>query len=361
MKTSIAGLIIIIYTLLQINELHAQVSIVERGIDEASDTIKNGVPIVKSFPAGKLKGFKLTNKHGSINIAGWDKNEVEVETIINIETKNDKDAEEIIELLEIENFVKSRILNYRTKFSDEFFSNYHFTINYIVKVPKRLNITINNSIGDVKIDSIDGRVRLTHSYGNLELNNIGHSKNNSINLSFVEGAILNTGILSADISNCTMNITDGEKITGKTSYSMVTLYNLRNINLNTFTDRLNIVNTDSLTLKGAHFIGKITGLDKYGFIELDKGQLTLSTGINIESLTISNNNVNTTLIVPEEVSYFINGEVFNGSFTHPEAEKLQLFTEDGKITFSGKIGTEEEKASTFILFNKDSAITIKNK
>ncbi|WP_430815884.1 hypothetical protein [Carboxylicivirga sp. RSCT41] len=327
---------------------------------EQKSVLKNGEAVIKEYGASNLNELKLTNKHGFVHVTTWDKDMVEIEVIANIETSSKTEAEEILKLIEFSDRIYSNKLDFKTVFLEDFFSNYPFTINFSVKVPARLNLTINNSIGDVKVENIDGTVNLKHSYGNLELSNLTSDKEHNFKLAFVEGLIDTFSVAKADFSNCTLNISHGTKLAGKTSYCMASFNNILSADIKSFTDRLTITNSDSIKLTGSQFIGKFEQVKTYVLCELDKGKLLIDAHESIKNINISNKSVNTTLVIPHSVSYRINGEVSNGSFIHPSPQELQLIKENDNITFSGLIGNESNNLANIILFNKEASITIKN-
>lgn len=313
----------------------------------------------KEFNAKSINELKIRNKHGFVYLSTWEEETVQVDIIVNMETNRRSDLEEFLDLVNFDNRSYAKTLQLKTVFLEDFFSNYPFTINYLVKAPARLNLNINNSIGDVKIDSITGSLTLKHSYGNLELRQLASDKTNHLDLSFTEGLVDSFGEIKANINNSTLSINNGHKLSGQTNYSMASFTDVHTLDLNTSTDRLTINRADSLSLKGTQFIGKVTDLKTALFCELKQGQLQVETGTDIKALTISNQQVKTTLVIPARVSYLINGAITNGSFTHPHPEKLNLFKEDHTISFSGKIGETETPQANLILFNEDSSITIK--
>ncbi len=323
-------------------------------------TLNNGQSFEKRFDVSNIKELKLSNKHGYIDISSWEEDEIVIEVVVKIETASHNESEKILGFISFKDRIYSHTLDFKTVFSEDFFSNYPFTINYNVKVPKHIGLNINNSIGDVRVLHIDGEVKLTHSYGNLKFKNIACDKTHVLNLSFVEGVIDSIGSIKANFSNCTLNMTNGHSLKGETNYCMASIINFRSIDINSFTDRLTISHSDSLILKGTQFIGKVEHLNLYGFCELEKGQLLIDASETIKELTISNDKVKTTVVIPHSLSYLINGEVFNGTLTHPSPQLLRLFKEDNNVTFSGKIGNATEEHANLILFNKDSSITIKN-
>ncbi len=326
----------------------------------AKEVIKNGVPVVKTYETKSIKNLKVSNKHGYVNVAVWPEESIEIRVVVDIQTKSETELEEILSLIELKGRTYSNTVDFKTVFLEDFYSNYPFTINYDIKVPAHINLNINNSIGDVKIVNSEGALSLRHSYGNLELKNIGKEQTHSLHLSFVEGMVDSIGTINSNFSNCTLNIANSNNISGDTKYSMTSISNAKSIHLNTFTDRLIVTQTDSVTVKGSQFIGKVDQLNTYAFCELDKGQLLLNANASIKELTLSNKQLNTTIILPAEVSYYINGEVSNGSFTHPDAKSLQLFNEEDNVTFSGKIGTSTQQPANLTLFVKDASLTIKN-
>ncbi len=316
--------------------------------------------IKKDFDARSIDNLKVTNKHGFVYLSSWNEETIEVDIMVNMETRYESNLEDFLKLVSFEDRRYNKTIHFKTTFSDDFFSNNPFTINYLIKIPARLNLDIHNTIGDVKIDSISGSVELKHSYGNLELTRIATDKNHKLDLAFTEGLVDHFGTITANLNNCTLNINNGSKLTGQTTYCMTGITNVASLNLQTNTDRLTINQVDSLTLKGTQFIGKINNLSTYLFCELEKGQLTVGTTPSIKELTISNKQVNTSVSIPANVTYLINGEVTNGSFTHPTPQELQLFKEGKVISFSGKVGEAAEAQANLILFNEDSSLTIKN-
>jgi hypothetical protein len=322
--------------------------------------LNNNEPIIKEYGAQNLDELKITNQHGFVHVTPWEEDMIELTVNVHIETINNDEAEEILKLIDFNDRIYSKKLDFKTVFLEDFFSNYSFTINYTVKVPARLDLTINNSIGDVNVEDTDGKINLVHSYGNLTLNNLAETKEHHLKLSFVEGLIDTFGIARADFSNSTLNISNGQKLSGKTSYCMASFNNIQSADIMSSTDRLTITNADSIKLVGSQFIGKLQQVKSYLFCELDKGHLLVDASETIKNIAISNKRVNTTLIIPPTVSYLINGEVSNGSFMHPTPQKLKLIKENDNVTFSGLIGDESSEPTNIVLFNKEASITIKN-
>jgi hypothetical protein len=316
--------------------------------------------IKKDFDARNIDDLKVTNKHGYVYITSWEEESIQVDIMVNMQTRYESNLEDFLKLVNFEDRRYSRTIHFKTTFSEDFFSNNPFTINYLIKIPARLNLNINNSIGDVKIDSISGNVDLKHSYGNLELTRIAHNKQHKLDLTFTEGLIDGFGDVIANFNNCTLNINRGHKLNGRTNYCMAGISDVHVMDLQTSTDRLTINQVDSLTLKGSHFIGKINDLSRYLFCELEQGQLTVETTSTINEITISNKKVKTTVTIPADVTYHINGDVTNGAFTHPDPQDLQLLRDNEVISFTGKVGDAAEAQANFIIFNEDSSITIKN-
>ncbi|WP_430812214.1 MULTISPECIES: hypothetical protein [unclassified Carboxylicivirga] len=335
-------------------------SLLPAGAQVIESRVKSTERFMREFEAANIEHLKIANQHGNIFISAWDEDLVEVETLITLGTRNETAREEILEMISINQRNYSGILDYMTTFSEDFFSNYPFSIDYHVKMPARLNLIIDNSMGDVSIDSIMGVIKLTQSYGKLQLQDIAPNKKHHFDLTFVDGRMDNIGDGEFTFSNCNLQLTQGGSMKGQTQYGMLNFENFGALNITSNTDRIAIANIDSIQLSGNRCIAKLEQVSTSLFCELIKGQLNIDAAPSIKEITISNQAVNTTIKLPLGLAYIINGEVSNGRFTHPTPQHLQLFKENNRISFSGNIGGEASRPANVILFNKDAFITIKN-
>lgn len=331
----------------------------------AQDHVKNengyGIKEKIEVEADGIKLLELKNQHGNITIEGWDEENIEIHTLINVNSPGPNGAEEVLDFISIQRAQRGEKLIFRTQFDEEFFSNYPFNIDYHIKLPSRLNLKIKNKLGDIIIQNINGQISLDQSYGHLHLLQSDNLIHHELKLDFIEALIESTNSVNATFSNCTFNADSLKRLKAESEYSMLTVSNSKTSEIKSFTDRVQLNNCDSATIQGKQIIAQCKSLTGFGLFEINSGLLNIDLETSIKQLTISNENVNTNIKVPDSLSYHLNGEITSGNFSHPKASSLQLFKEYDKLSFSGKIGNDEVVTSEFILFNEHSDLNIQNK
>ncbi|MCU4175525.1 hypothetical protein [Carboxylicivirga sp. N1Y90] len=311
--------------------------------------------------ADGIKLLELKNQHGNITIEGWDKENIEIHTLINVNSPGPNGAEEVLDFISIQRAQLGEKLIFRTQFDEEFFSNYPFNIEYHIKLPSRLNLKIKNKLGDIIIQNILGQIILDQSYGRLHLLQSNNLIQHELKLNFIEALVEKTNAVNGTFSNCTFSADSLIQLDAESEYSMLTIENSARADIKSFTDRIQLNNCDSATVQGKQLIAQCTNLNSYGHFEINNGLLNIDLKESIKQLTVSNQNVNTSIKVPGSLSYHLNGEVTSGNFSHPNASLLRLIKEYDKLSFSGKIGSDEIVTSEFILFNEHSDLNIQNK
>lgn len=311
--------------------------------------------------ASNIKSFSITNKHGNIIINGWDRDTIEIHTLINVNAPGPNSAEEVLDFISIQRAERDKQLIFRTQYDEEFFSNYPFNIDYTINLPSRLFININNNLGDVLIQNTDGQISLKLEYGNLHLINSNSQSTHQLNLNFVEAKFESCKAIHGQVSNCSVTSDKVGKIDFISEYSLFNFNQSNSIVLKASTDRINIEQSDSIHITGTQLLVNCTSLNRYGFVEIEKGQLTIDATNELSQLSVSNKRANTTLILPLNYSYILNAEVSIGQFTHPNSNLLQLLKEENSLSISGKIQSSSATFGQLILFNENSNLTIKTR
>ncbi|MBI9065093.1 MAG: hypothetical protein JEZ14_24120 [Marinilabiliaceae bacterium] len=309
--------------------------------------------------AKAIKTLKITNKHGNISIIGWDRDSISIETLINVNSDGPKAADEVLNFISIKRSNLGDQLLFRTQFNSEFFSNYPFSISYTIHAPKYMNLDISNSIGNVLIHEIDGQVDMNQAYGNMHLNQLGAppSIQHHLNLSFVEGKIEGIGAITPLLLNSNLSVKNLTSCKGETKYSLLEIDNCQSIQLKSTTDRITINQADSVSINGIQVLAKVNDLSEFGFFEIEEGHLTVQANNQVQHLSIGNHSTHTTIGLPSNFTYLLNGEVTDGLFTHPQKNQLQLINEEEKVSFSGKVGPSPQASAEIIVFNSSSELT----
>lgn len=125
---------------------------------------------------------------GSIEIEGWNKNEVEISSEIIVQAYNEEDLKLLAEVTGFfldEGLTKISIISLGThdrKYLKKNFKqfpknlrkmNLPFEINYKVKVPYFSGIEVNGGEGDFKLSNVEGMMRINYLASNAEMRLIG--------------------------------------------------------------------------------------------------------------------------------------------------------------------------------------------
>ncbi len=318
-----------------------------------------GTREILDFDAAQYSMLKITNQHGNITINGWDSDSIQIQTLINVQAPGSNSAEEVLDFISIQRASRGGMLIFRTAFDEEFFSNYPFSIDYTINVPKSLMLDINNNLGDVLIQNVDGKIKLHLDYGKLHLVQSNNKLDHDFTLNFADAKLDTCNNIKGKLNNTTFTADKVGRIEFKSQYSAYQIGEARSISLNSATDKININQSDSLQVSGNQLLINVKKLNTFGFVEVDRGQLMLKADSTLSKLSISNKMANTIITLPVDYTYLVNGEITNGELIHPNPEQLQLVKEGSKESFSGKIGTTNTYQGQLVLFNKNSDLTIK--
>ena len=317
--------------------------------------MKSEVYLYKSKEA---RSIILTNKHGNIIIDTWDKDSVKIEYKINVGTFDKDLAKETLDQISVNKYFVGRKLYLKTRFEDDFQSSFSFSINYHLHVPPALMANITSNFGNIYITGLQKDIKINAEYGKLFIKNDStNTPKADLHLSFIEGEISKTDTVKVNLNNCTIDLDQVSKLSGRTSFSVLKADTVNKVELNTSIDRLSLNYVSSVTIKGEKTFCKINHLRNNGHFEINTGGLNILVDNTLNSLTVANDKANTDLQLPRGMSYLLHGEVKQGVLNHYAQNKLKVLRDVDTITFSGEFGTNAE--TNIILFNTMSNLTIK--
>ncbi len=175
--------------------------------------------------------LSIRNKFGRVQVATWDKPQIDVEVIIKVDRRNEARADKMLEQINVSIAESSQAISFETRI-DGSLNNRNdesFEINYEIKMPSNLPLRIKNSFGDTYIGPYDGTANLDIAYGNIKAENF--SNDLTLELSFGNG-----DIKGAKKSNLTVKYSKLEmgKVTNATinqQFSDVVIEDLADVSL----------------------------------------------------------------------------------------------------------------------------------
>lgn len=146
--------------------------------------------ISKSYKVNDSRlGLSIRNKFGKVQIATWDKPQIDVEVIIKVDRRNEARADRMLEQINVSIVESSQSIAFETRIDGSLNSknNESFEINYEVKMPSNLPLKVKNSFGDTYVGPYDGPATLDIAYGNIKAETF--SNDLTLELAFGNGDI----------------------------------------------------------------------------------------------------------------------------------------------------------------------------
>jgi len=309
------------------------------------------------YKSSEANAVIVTNKHGNIIIDAWEEDSVKIEYEINVGTFDEDLARETIEQISINKYITGKKLYLKTMFEEDFQSSFTFSINYHIYVPPTVKAEITSNFGDIYCNGLQNYVQVKADYGKLFIQNDSVRLSTArMHLSFMESTISNTDTVNFFLNNCSMTLSNIEKISGVTSFSVLSADSIHQVKLKTNIDRITLNEADSVSITGEKTFCNISKLRQTGHFEINTGGLNLSVASSLKSLTVANEKVNTQISIPSGMQYLLHGEVKQGRLTHYRQNELNVMRDVDTITFSGEFGSDAK--TNIILFNTMSNLTI---
>jgi hypothetical protein len=129
--------------------------------------------INKLFQVSNRGELLLDNRHGDITYAVWDRNEVKINVLIEVDASGEDRAKQTFDRINIDFGASPSLVSAKTEITNANSggwwgsSDCSFTINYTVTAPRAWNINFTNGYGDVRVPDLQGDARLDVRYGNL--------------------------------------------------------------------------------------------------------------------------------------------------------------------------------------------------
>ncbi|WP_338759806.1 hypothetical protein WAF17_12350 [Bernardetia sp. ABR2-2B] len=244
-------------TLIPITNIHA----------EGKNPKEEKQKVVKAtFKVSEKHLLSISNKYGNVNFKNHDKNEVSVQVTILAWARSDKEAQRMLDRIEIDQDSDSedRTVSFETEIEESREGhNYNqgegFEINYEIKIPKNLNVDVENKFGSVTLSDLNGKLNLQLKHGNFNAHNLTGMRH-SISVEFGNLSINEVGSADIEVAHGSINIDKSStdlNVDSKHSNIRIDEANLLEINAKHGNMRIGTVS-------------KVTGENKFGQIEIRK-------------------------------------------------------------------------------------------
>lgn len=115
----------------------------------------------------------VINKFGSVVTETWTQKNIVVDVTVRVENPSAERAKKLLEMITVKFTEADGNLTAETVFAENFSSiswkgnDNNFSINYTVKMPAYINLTVSNKYGNTVLDEVSGLTSLNIKYGDL--------------------------------------------------------------------------------------------------------------------------------------------------------------------------------------------------
>jgi len=168
----------------------------------SAQTFSDNKTVTKSYKVSPETTVEINNKYGKVHIIPWDKDSVRITASMNVSSSNLSRLQKVKSRINF-NFTSTKfyisavtdfgtngnqILTELKSLSDAIISGQNqIVINYLVYCPTEINLNLVNKFGDIYIDEMIGKLKVSLSNGDLKINSVeGEAQ---IELAFGSGII----------------------------------------------------------------------------------------------------------------------------------------------------------------------------
>jgi len=316
----------------------------------SADGVEVNKKFNKEFSSQGKDLLSVDNRYGDVKVESWNENRVVIDVLVTIEHPDRDKAEKLLSMIEVEFTENDNTIGAKTVIDSKFSfkgwgDNYKFSIDYVVKMPVKLNFNVVNRYGSVDIDELSGHADISVKYGSLFVGKLTRENEkplNKISLGYSKAEIIEMGWTELYLRYCgRTNIGTAQAVMIDSRYSKLEIENVGSVVLDSKYDNINITSLKNLVSESGYTsynLGTVSGkLDietGYGSVEVDK----LVNGF--ESVDITSKYCSVKIDVDENASYQFNAGVQYGglSFNEDNAEIMSRIYENNSKNVKAIIG-----------------------
>jgi len=313
----------------------------------------------KEYKAQKGMTLDLENKYGDIVVITSESDQVVIDVKVTVRYPNRDRAEQLLSYIDVNFSEGANVISAKTIINDKFkFTGWSgesrkFSINYNVRMPEWLDLTLANRYGNTELDDLSGLVNLSIKYGNLTASRLtrGNEKPmNALYLAYGKGSIEDAGWMDIEVRYCgNLTIENSKALLVDSKYSKLAFGTTSSIVAESKYDNIRIESINNFIIETGYsdtHIGTLTKKLKFGgsYCGLDVERIPSG----FESIEVASRYTGVRLGIDESVSYKLDGRVSYGGlkFNEDNFNYTRRVIENNKSEVAGIVGKDESTSAT---------------
>ena len=318
--------------------------------------------ISKSFDVNKDATLAVTNKFGKIHCENWDKNTIAIEVTITIEASSQEKANKYFDKIDISISGNSSLVTATTSFDNNAFSknNNKMSVDYMISMPRTINLELNNKFGDIVIDEVLGSSNIELGYGSIKCKKLA-GDNNDLEIKFSEGFIGYIKSADMEIKYSELEIDEANDMTVESKFSELKIGKIDVLTLESGYDDDFIGYVRDLDVEADFSDVEVRSLNERLVADFSYGELKIKdVAKDFNLIDINNSFSDANIGFHSEASFRMIATVKMGDLSYPR-DKARLTVVDLSYTsnkYEGVIGDNPDTSSKVIIESKNSDVTL---
>lgn len=313
----------------------------------------------KEFNTEANTTLEISNKYGDVVVETWDKNQVVIDVKVTVELPNRDKAEKLLSYINVEFSEGNDYISAKTEIDDKFsFSGWgggskRFSIDYNVKMPSALALTLANRYGNTDLDDLSGLINLEIKYGNLTAGKMtrGNTKPiSNIYLAYGKGSMEEAGWLDLTLRYCgAFSISKSQALLLDSKYSKLALDNASSLVGESKYDNIRIEKINNMVLENGYTEVTIGMLNKKLEYQGSYGSFTVDNiPAGFESLDVETRYMGVKLGISDAANYKLDAKVRYGGLKYDENnfDVQTRIVENNSNEVSGTVGKGKSPSGT---------------
>jgi len=294
----------------------------------------------------------VENKFGQVNIQNWDKSAISIYVQVKVDNSNAERAKALLDAINVEFSQDGDIVKAITTFNEEFsranrkafqMSNDELSIDYTIKMPKNVDVQIENKFGDIYINELNSHLAVELKYGNIKIDKLtrGDSESlNTIDVSYGNASIVEANWIKTQLKYGKLEVQKLVAGVVLSRYSKISLSNVSSLVLDSKYDKYEIGQVNNLVGESGYTVFNIDVLNKKFNLNAKYGDVKIaSVDANFENISFNAAYTGLKASIPSGTSYLLNANVSFGKVDIGNVpSKLNRIEGNTTVELSGVVG-----------------------
>jgi len=301
----------------------------------------------ENYDVSKGVTLNTDTKYSDVELITWDKSEVDILAVVEVEASSQNRAEEALKKVDIKIGKTGNTISVVTEHVNGWSKNVKTSVKITIKAPAWVNLDLESSYGDLFIQEASEHVRVDLRYGNLKAGTLSRGNvkpYNVLDMAYSNGVIDVAGWLNLEIAYSDIEINLSDMLFVESKYSKVLGEKAGGIVTEGAYDKYYLDEVDSFVAQL-----KYSGL-KFGKLNKTLDLHSAYTGAKIETLSNGFDKVdaelsygNLSVGLEEGASFKFSGEAKYGNVS-VAGDRLSKTKENNYVKVWGNVGSNPKSS-----------------